>query len=92
MLSSKWFWNYRQNTDYKPQTVKENAKQNNYSDKREREFLTTRKTVKMRPLNNNAQFVSPNRFHALRITADDNDKESDEQNWFTSSKTNHFKN
>ena len=34
----------------------------------------------MRPLNNNAQFVSPNRFHALRITADDNDKESDEQN------------
>ena len=34
----------------------------------------------MRPLNNNAQFVSPNRFDALRITADDNDKESDEQN------------
>ena len=25
--------NYRQNTDYKLQTVKENAKQNNHSDK-----------------------------------------------------------
>ena len=34
----------------------------------------------MRPLNNNPQFVSPNRFDALRITADDNEKESDEQN------------
>ena len=42
--------NYRQNTDYKPQTVKETAKQNTHSDKEEREFLTPRKTVKMRPL------------------------------------------
>ena len=42
--------NYSQNTDYKPETVKETAKQNNHSDKREREFLTRRKTVKMRPL------------------------------------------
>ena len=36
--------NYRQNTDYKPQTVKETVKQNNHSDKAEREFLTPRKT------------------------------------------------
>ena len=57
--------NYRQNTDYKPQTVKETAKQNNHSDKGEREFLTPRKTVKMRPFNNILQFVSPNRFDAL---------------------------
>ena len=71
--------NYRQTTDYKSQTVKEAAKQNNHSDKREREFLTTRKTVKMRSLNNIPQFVSPNRFDALRMTTDDNDKESDEQ-------------
>ena len=71
--------NYRQTTDYKSQTVKEAAKQNNHSHKREREFLTTRKTVKMRPLNNIPQFVSPNRFDALRMTTDDNDKESDEQ-------------
>ena len=72
--------NYRQNTDYKPQTVKQTAKQNNHSDKGEREFLTPRKTVKMRPLNNIPQFVSPNRFGALRMTTDDNDdKESDEQ-------------
>ena len=71
--------NYRQNTDYKPQTVKETAKQNNHSDKAEREFLTPRKTVKMRPLNNIPQFVSPNRFDALRMTTDDNDKESDGQ-------------
>ena len=28
--------NYRQTTDYKPQTVKETAKQNNHSDKGER--------------------------------------------------------
>ena len=52
--------NYRETTDYKPQTLKENAKQNNHSDKGEREFLTSRKTVKMRPLNNIPQFVSPN--------------------------------
>ena len=71
--------NYRQTTDYKPQPVKEIAKQNYYSDKGEREFLTPRKTAKMRPLNNIPQFVSPNRFDALRITTDDNDKESDEQ-------------
>ena len=71
--------NCRQNTDYKPQTVKETAKQNNHSDKAEREFLTPRKTVKMRPLNNIPQFVSPNRFDALRMTTDDNDKESDGQ-------------
>ena len=62
--------NYRQTTDYKLQTVKEIG---------EREFLTPRKTAKMRPLNNIPQFVSPNRFDALRITTDDNDKESDEQ-------------
>ena len=31
--------NYRQNTDYEPQTVKETAKQNNHSDKRKREFF-----------------------------------------------------
>ena len=57
--------NYRQNTDYKPQTVKETAKQNNHSDKGEREFLTPRKTVKMKPFNNIIQFVSPNHFDAL---------------------------
>ena len=62
--------NYRQTTDYKLQTVKEIG---------EREFLTPRKTAKMRPLNNIPQFVSPNRFDAFRITTDDNDKESDEQ-------------
>ena len=31
----------------------------------------------MRPSNNIPQFVSPNRFDALRMTLDDNDKESD---------------
>ena len=71
--------NYRQTTDYKPQTVKETAKQNNHSDKGEREFLTPRKTVKMRPLNNIPQFASPNRFDALQITTHDNNKESDKQ-------------
>ena len=71
--------NYRQTTDYKSQTVKETAKQNNHSNKGEREFLTPRKTVKMRPLINIPQYVSPNHFDALRITADDNNKESDEQ-------------
>ena len=39
----------------------------------------------MRPLNNIPQFVSPNRFDALQMTADDKDKEPDEQ-------INHFKN
>ena len=62
--------NYRQTTDYKLQTVKEIG---------EREFLTPRKTAKMRPLNNIPQIVSPNRFDALRMTTDDNNKESDEQ-------------
>ena len=38
--------NYRQNIVYKPQTLKETAKQNNLSGKGEREFLTPRKTVK----------------------------------------------
>ena len=71
--------NYRQTTDCKSQTVKETSKQNNHSDKGEREFLTTRKTVKMRPLNNIPQFASPNRFGTLRMTTDDNNKESDEQ-------------
>ena len=71
--------NYRQNADYKPQTVKETAIQNNHSDKGKREFLTHRKTVKMRPLNNILQFIPPNRFDALRMTTDDNNKESDEQ-------------
>ena len=33
----------------------------------------------MRPLNNIPQFVSPNSFDALRMTADDNGKKSDEQ-------------
>ena len=71
--------NYRHNTDYKLQTIKETAEQNNHSDKGEREFLTPRKTVKMRPFNNILQFVSPNRFDALWMTIDDNDKESDWQ-------------
>ena len=71
--------NYRQTTDYKPQTVKETAKQNKYSDKRQKEFLTPRKTVNMILLNNIPQFASPNRFDALRMTTDNNDKESDEQ-------------
>ena len=44
--------NYRKNTGYKTQTVKETTKQNNNSDKGETEFLTPRKTVKMTPLNN----------------------------------------
>ena len=71
--------NYRQYADYKPQTVKETAKQNNHSDKGKREFLTLRKTVKMRPLNNIPHFVTPNLFDVLQMTTDDNDKESDEQ-------------
>ena len=71
--------NYRQTTDCKSQTVKETSKQNNHSDEGEREFLTTRKAVKMRPLNNIPQFASPNRFGTLRMTTDYNDKESDEQ-------------
>ena len=70
--------NYRQYADYKPQTVKETAKQNNHSDKGKREFLTLRKTVKMRPLNNIPHFVTPNLFDVLQMTTDDNDKESDE--------------
>ena len=57
--------NYRQTTESKSQTVKKTAKQNNHSDKREREFLTPRKTVKMRPLSNIPQFISPNYFDAL---------------------------
>ena len=71
--------NSRQTTDYKPQTIKETARQNNHSDKGEREFLKPRKIVKMRPLNNIPQFASPNLFDALQTTTDDNDKESDEQ-------------
>ena len=71
--------NYRQANDYKSQAVKETAKQNNHSDKRQREFLTPRKTVKMRTLNNIPQFVSPNRFDTLKVTTDDNDKESEEK-------------
>ena len=71
--------NYGQNTDYKPQTVKETAKQKNHSDKGEREFLTPWKTIKMRPLDNISQFVSPNRFDASRMATDDNDKKSDGQ-------------
>ena len=71
--------NYRQTTDYKPQTVKEITKQNYHSDKGEREFLTPRKTAKMRPLNNIPQFLSANHFDELRMTTVDNDKESDEQ-------------
>ena len=43
--------NYRKNTGYKPETVKETTRQNNHSDKGEREFLTPRKTVKMTQLN-----------------------------------------
>ena len=38
--------NYRETTAYKPQTVKETTKQNNHSDKGEREFLTPRKLLK----------------------------------------------
>ena len=38
--------NYRQTTDYKPQTVKETIKQNDHSYKEERKLLTSRKTVK----------------------------------------------
>ena len=71
--------NYRQTADYKSQTVKETAKQNNYSNKGEREFLTPNKTVKMRPLSNVPQFDSSNRFDALRMATDDNDKELDKQ-------------
>ena len=33
----------------------------------------------MRPLNNIPQFDSSNRFDAVRMAADDNDKESDKQ-------------
>ena len=33
----------------------------------------------MRPLNNTPQFDSPNRFDALRMTTDGNEKKSDEQ-------------
>ena len=62
--------NYRQTTDYKLQTVKEIG---------EREFLTPRKTAKMRPLNNIPQFLSASHFDELRMTTVDNDKESDEQ-------------
>ena len=71
--------NYRQTADYESQTIKETAKQNSHSYKGEREFLTPRNTVKMRPLKNISQFASPNRFDALRMTANDNKKESDEQ-------------
>ena len=71
--------NYRQTADYESQTIKETAKQNSHSYKGEREFLTPRNTVTMRPLKNISQFASPNRFDALRMTANDNKKESDEQ-------------
>ena len=74
-----WTTASRQTTDYNSQTVKETTKYNNHSDKGERGFLMPRKTVKMRSLNNIPQFVSPNRFDALGMTTDDNDKESDEQ-------------
>ena len=39
----------------------------------------SRKTVKMRPLNNIPQLVSLNCFDILRMTIDDKDKESDGQ-------------
>ena len=71
--------NYRQTADNESQTIKETAKRNNHSYKGEREFLTPRNTVKMRPLKSISQFASPNRFDALRMTANDNKKESDEQ-------------
>ena len=71
--------NYWQTTDYKAQTVKETTKQNNHSDKGEKELLTPRKTVKIRPLNNIPQFASPNSFDALWMITDDNNKELDEQ-------------
>ena len=51
--------NYRQTTDYKPQTLKETAKQNNHFDKEEREFLMLKKTIKQY-----STIVSPNRFDA----------------------------
>ena len=70
--------NYRQTTDYKSQTIKEPAKQNNHSNKGEREFLRPRKTVKMRPLSNIPGFVFPNRFDTLRMTTDNKNEESDE--------------
>ena len=71
--------NYRQTADNESQTIKETAKENNHSYKGEREFLTPRKTVKMRPLKNIPQFASPNRFDALQMTANDNKKKLDEQ-------------
>ena len=70
---------YKRNTNYKSQTAQETAKQNNHSDKGEREFSTPRKTCKMRLLSNIPQLISANRFDALRMTTDDNDIESDEQ-------------
>ena len=70
--------NYRQNTDYKPQTQKKLLNKI-IIPVRGKRILTPRKTVKMRPLNNIPKFVSPNRFDVLQITTDDNDKESDEQ-------------
>ena len=70
--------NYEQATDYISQTVKETATQNDHSDKGENEFLTPRKTVKMKVWNNIPPFVSPNRFDALRITTDDKNKELDQ--------------
>ena len=71
ILSSKWF---SRTTDYKSQTVKETSKQNNQSDKVERKLLKPRKTVKMRPLNNIPQFVSPNRCDVLQMTTDETTK------------------
>ena len=38
--------NYRETTDYKAETVKETAKQNNHSDKVEREILHQEKLLK----------------------------------------------
>ena len=52
----------------------------------------------MRPLNNIPQFVSPNRFDALRMKTNDSDKEADKQfiqsetDSHPHSKFNHFKN
>ena len=52
--------NYKQTNHYKLKTVKETTKQNDHSDKEEREFLTPTKTVKIRPLTIFHNFILQN--------------------------------
>ena len=76
----KWFLKIKYTADCNSQTVKETIKHANHSDKDENENVTPKKDDKKKSLNDIPQFNSPNRFDALQMFIDDNDKESE---WVT---------